>query len=227
MSRPAMLRPPIWRTPPRGADARARHARQCNRAQDLAVAVLRAVCRLAVFYSRPVVRSCYLDPALLADGLCVRGRRFAAAAGEIAARADALVFASRRSHCSRSAISGILLAPHLSIHLATDLQEPGLAGNWRGSFGHKNMAAGIMAMLLFFGIYFIRAGAWIAGVSVDRPGLAVPDLFRRQKLVDALLRGAAADVADICSPLVLGARRHAADAAGAAEHAQRRHRDER
>ena len=61
---------------------------------------------------------------------------------------------------------GILLAPHLSIHLATDPQEPGLAGNWRGSFGHKNMAAGIMAMLLFFGIYFIRAGAWIAGVSV-------------------------------------------------------------
>ena len=53
---------------------------------------------------------------------------------------------------------GILLAPHLSIHLATDLQEPGLAGNWRGSFGHKNVASGIMAMLLFVGIYVIRAG---------------------------------------------------------------------
>lgn len=61
---------------------------------------------------------------------------------------------------------GILLAPHLSIHLATDPQEPGLAGNWRGSFGHKNMAAGVMAMLLFFGIYFMRAGGWIAGVVV-------------------------------------------------------------
>ena len=70
---------------------------------------------------------------------------------------------------------GILLAPHLSIHLATDPQEPGLAGNWRGSFGHKNMAAGIMAMLVFFGIYFIRAGGWIAGVAVI--GLASLFLF--------------------------------------------------
>jgi O-antigen ligase len=61
---------------------------------------------------------------------------------------------------------GILLAPHLSIHHATDLQEPGLAGNWRGSFGHKNMAAGMMAMILFLGIYFIRAGGWISGVAV-------------------------------------------------------------
>jgi O-antigen ligase len=61
---------------------------------------------------------------------------------------------------------GILLVPHLSIHLATDPQEPGLAGNWRGSFGHKNMAAGVMAMLLFFGIYFIRLGGWISGIAV-------------------------------------------------------------
>ena len=41
---------------------------------------------------------------------------------------------------------GILLAPELSIHLATDAQEPALAGNWRGVFGHKNVAAAIMAM---------------------------------------------------------------------------------
>jgi O-antigen ligase len=61
---------------------------------------------------------------------------------------------------------GILLAPHLSIHQATDLQEPQLADNWRGSFGHKNMAAAMMAMLLFIGIYLIRAGGWIAGVTV-------------------------------------------------------------
>src|SRR3979411_3450312 len=40
---------------------------------------------------------------------------------------------------------GILLAPNLSIHLAADTQEPGLAGNWRGSFGHKNEAAAVMA----------------------------------------------------------------------------------
>jgi O-antigen ligase len=61
---------------------------------------------------------------------------------------------------------GILLAPHLSIHLASDPQEPGLAGNWRGSFGHKNGAAAIMAILLFLGVYFIRAGGWITGIAV-------------------------------------------------------------
>lgn len=58
---------------------------------------------------------------------------------------------------------GLLLAPNLSIHLATDAQEPALAGDWRGVFGHKNMAAGMMAMLLFLGIYVIRAGSWLAG----------------------------------------------------------------
>ena len=47
---------------------------------------------------------------------------------------------------------GILLAPNLSIYLATDLQEPLLAGDWRGSFGHKNMAAAVMAILVFLGI---------------------------------------------------------------------------
>src|SRR5262249_498111 len=61
---------------------------------------------------------------------------------------------------------GVLLAPHLSIHLATDPQEPALAGNWRGAFGHKNVAAAMMAMMMFLGVYFIRAGGWIAGVVV-------------------------------------------------------------
>jgi O-antigen ligase len=61
---------------------------------------------------------------------------------------------------------GVLLAPELSIHLATDAQEPGLAGDWRGSFGHKNMAAAVMAMLLFLGIYILRSGAWLSGTAI-------------------------------------------------------------
>jgi O-antigen ligase len=61
---------------------------------------------------------------------------------------------------------GILLAPNLSIHLATDAQEPGLAGNWRGSFGHKNEAAAVMAMLLFLGIYIVRSGGWLSGAAI-------------------------------------------------------------
>ena len=61
---------------------------------------------------------------------------------------------------------GLLLAPHLSIHLATDPQEPGLAGNWRGSFSHKNGAAAVIAMLLFYSVAFIRTGRWMSGVIV-------------------------------------------------------------
>jgi O-antigen ligase len=61
---------------------------------------------------------------------------------------------------------GLLLAPHLTIHSAADPQEPGLAGNWRGSFAHKNVAAAIMVALLFFGIAFTRSGKWISGVAV-------------------------------------------------------------
>jgi O-antigen ligase len=61
---------------------------------------------------------------------------------------------------------GVLIVPHLSLHLASDLQEQQLAGDWRGSFGHKNVAAGMMAMLLFIGIYVLRSGAWIFGIAI-------------------------------------------------------------
>jgi O-antigen ligase len=61
---------------------------------------------------------------------------------------------------------GILLAPNLSIHLATDAQEPALAGDWRGSFGHKNAAAPMMVMLLFIGIYVCRMGALLSGAAI-------------------------------------------------------------
>jgi O-antigen ligase len=70
---------------------------------------------------------------------------------------------------------GLLLVPNLSIHLATDAQEPALAGNWRGVFGHKNNAAGVMAMLLFLGIYIVRSGAWLSGAVIV--GLALLFLF--------------------------------------------------
>jgi O-antigen ligase len=61
---------------------------------------------------------------------------------------------------------GILLAPNMSIHLATDAQEPALAGDWRGPFGHKNAAAPMMVMLLFIGIYISRMGALLSGAAI-------------------------------------------------------------
>ena len=61
---------------------------------------------------------------------------------------------------------GVVFAPQLSMHMATDIQEPHLAGDWRGAFGHKNVAAAVMAMLLFVAIYVVRAGAPVLGASV-------------------------------------------------------------
>jgi O-antigen ligase len=61
---------------------------------------------------------------------------------------------------------GVMLVPHLSMHLATDAQEPALAGNWRGTFGHKNVAAAVMATLVFIGIYVARAGNLVSGAFV-------------------------------------------------------------
>jgi O-antigen ligase len=61
---------------------------------------------------------------------------------------------------------GIMLAPGLSIHQATDIQEPHLAGNWRGVFGHKNGAAAMMAMFSFVGLYVAATGAMISGLVI-------------------------------------------------------------
>jgi O-antigen ligase len=61
---------------------------------------------------------------------------------------------------------GIVFAPELAMHTAFDTQEPHLAGDWRGVFGHKNVAAAVMAMLLFLGIYVVRAGARLLGAAV-------------------------------------------------------------
>ena len=53
---------------------------------------------------------------------------------------------------------GVLLLPHLAIHQATDALEQSLAGDWRGHFGHKNVAAAAMVYAVFFGLYARRSG---------------------------------------------------------------------
>src|SRR3979409_224998 len=104
-------------------------------------------------------------------------RRFALSACVMAAAAAMMLLPKSQNELMRwftvaalvllaTCYLGILLEPNLSIHQVTDAQETGLAGNWRGSFGHKNMAAAGMAMLLFLGIYIIRSGAWFSGVAI-------------------------------------------------------------
>ena len=59
---------------------------------------------------------------------------------------------------------GVLFMPEYSIHQVTDLGEPQLAGDWRGVFGHKNLASPVFSFLAFVGL-FIRterpAQGWI------------------------------------------------------------------
>jgi O-antigen ligase len=61
---------------------------------------------------------------------------------------------------------GVTLAPSLSIHTERDVFEARLAGDWRGPFGHKNIAAPIMALLVFVGIYLINRNAGLRGAAV-------------------------------------------------------------
>jgi O-antigen ligase len=61
---------------------------------------------------------------------------------------------------------GVIVAPHLSIHQSTDLAEPGLAGNWRGLFAHKNGAGASMGLLIIFGIYIFRRLHVVLGAGI-------------------------------------------------------------
>lgn len=61
---------------------------------------------------------------------------------------------------------GVLLAPKYSMHTAGDMFEEHLAGDWRGAFGHKNVAAPIMAMLVFVGLYLTSRKSLISGIAI-------------------------------------------------------------
>ncbi|MCP3463810.1 MULTISPECIES: O-antigen ligase [unclassified Bradyrhizobium] len=58
---------------------------------------------------------------------------------------------------------GVMLAPQLSIHTAADITEPQLAGDWRGTFGHKNVASPVMSCLVYLGIYLTAVGSLVMG----------------------------------------------------------------
>lgn len=61
---------------------------------------------------------------------------------------------------------GVIFAPHYAVHQATDLVEPELAGDWRGVFGHKNLASAVFVFVAFMGIYVARVGNRLAGVLI-------------------------------------------------------------
>jgi O-antigen ligase len=61
---------------------------------------------------------------------------------------------------------GILVVPHLAIHQPTDLWEPEIAGDWRGVFGHKNLAASMMAVFIYTGWFVARRGRPLVGALI-------------------------------------------------------------
>lgn len=61
---------------------------------------------------------------------------------------------------------GVFLVPDLAIHQLQDYLEPELAGNWRGSFGHKNAAAAVIAIVLLIGVGIARAGRMVVGGTI-------------------------------------------------------------
>lgn len=60
---------------------------------------------------------------------------------------------------------GIALFPEYAVHQLSDINEPQLAGDWRGVFAHKNTAGAIFAMTIFMMIFAIRTGL-VPGGSV-------------------------------------------------------------
>jgi O-antigen ligase len=61
---------------------------------------------------------------------------------------------------------GVLLAPQLSIHKATDFLEPELAGDWRGVFGHNNEASATMVLFVFIGLFVARVRSGLLGAAI-------------------------------------------------------------
>lgn len=58
---------------------------------------------------------------------------------------------------------GVIALPGRSIHQATDLYEMALAGDWRGVFIHKNIAAPIMVVFVFCGLYIAHGWSKLMG----------------------------------------------------------------
>lgn len=61
---------------------------------------------------------------------------------------------------------GVFLAPQYSMHTALDVTEPQLAGDWRGTFGHKNIASPVMTILVYVGIYLSAVGSFVMGPAI-------------------------------------------------------------
>jgi O-antigen ligase len=70
---------------------------------------------------------------------------------------------------------GVVLAPANTIHQASDMLEPELAGDWRGIFGHKNGASAAMVVFVFAGLMVSKVRSRSLGMTIIV--LALPFLW--------------------------------------------------
>lgn len=106
----------------------------------------------------------FLVSAILADDPSSALRRVVMAAMVVTSASILLLLPRNGEHFVRLlggvlaallglAYFGVVFMPNLSIHQATDVVEPLLAGDWRGYFSHKNVAAPAMAFTMFVGMF--------------------------------------------------------------------------
>ena len=115
--------------------------------------------------------------AVLSAHADVAGRRIVLAIFTIFQASVVLLLPYGREHFARllaaaavivlaACYFGVVFLPQLSIHQLTDVAEPGLAGEWRGFFTHKNGAGASMALLIFIGIFVYRAWNQLVGILI-------------------------------------------------------------
>lgn len=65
---------------------------------------------------------------------------------------------------------GVIFLPSIATHQGDGFGDVH-AGLWKGNFSHKNISGPVMAMLVFFGVYFMRAGPRLVGVAMVLLGI--------------------------------------------------------
>ena len=89
---------------------------------------------------------------------------------------------------------GVLALPGRAIHQSTDALEGALAGDWRGHFGHKNLASAAMVIATFCGLYVARdwsrwLGLLIAAAAAFFHSCSMSFRWTRRSPTPAFARG--------------------------------------
>lgn len=130
--------------------------------------VLRAYVPLLVIFLWLLVTAAFSDsPATALRRIVYAGLVCMCSSAVLLLPRNSVHFARMMGFCMLFAVGlsliGVVLVPQRAIHQASDALEQMLAGDWRGHFGHKNVAAAAMVYAVFFGLYAVRTGFFKLG----------------------------------------------------------------